>query len=762
MPEGSVVQHGHIISVQIEKVSPHGILVRLPDQSTGFIRRRELDGSESLQQPEEVTKIGEQLRALVLHTDPQSGLWELSVRRAHAWEQAAKQFRKGSVVRGQVFSVTDDRAYIQILPDVKAMLSISEVPLTEEQTLQDALWIDDRVVGIVTAFHPERTVMTISVSEYLAHTEHVKTKIRDRAQARKQMADALPIEAVDERVQVSQASDQVWSSPSGANPIQHVLVIDDAILFSKSFADGLRQIGYQVETVRDGIAGRDKAISDASVDLVFVDVQLGTSDGVAVAREIAAARPLLPIVLITGEDNLLGGPDASGLDVVVDLVNKPPDLDEVGVLLRGVAAGKWVRRNPLLRVGQPTDASNRVVAQKLEGKKWQDQVRDALEGLVTLTGATCVLLLEMEPGTEDARIEGRAGKGLISRNYDWNQARFSPIRDVIRGRESILELDAKSEKAQKRFRNLYPLYHFASFIGLPVQVPKRPTRYGLFLFHTLPQQFTEAHMAEAHLTARSLALAAERQSLLQTMQTFQQYALAGQLGSSLNHEIRNQLFLLEQCAKNLDLIAGGLSPQRKSTAQDVRDLQASVKSLSQANTELRELSDFYRGLTSSEGQVFDVNHMLADLKRRLHRQAQESGVDIVLELDSHLPPLRAVRARLQQACLNIMLNAIQQIGQYNHGGGLLVVSTKREKPSDPLPIKIMFDDDGPGIHSQMFERIFEPGVSTRKGGTGLGLFISQSLIESLGGKVRVKDSTLFVGTSFLIELPAPPDEGANS
>jgi signal transduction histidine kinase len=121
-----------------------------------------------------------------------------------------------------------------------------------------------------------------------------------------------------------------------------------------------------------------------------------------------------------------------------------------------------------------------------------------------------------------------------------------------------------------------------------------------------------------------------------------------------------------------------------------------------------------------------------------------------------------VKARLQQAFINVMLNAIQQIGAYNRPGGLLVVTTRHDSTDNPRPVKITFDDDGPGIHHHMRERIFERGITTREGGAGLGLFTTRSLVEALGGTIRVADSTMFVGSSFLIELPVLSDEGAAS
>jgi two-component system NtrC family sensor kinase len=76
-------------------------------------------------------------------------------------------------------------------------------------------------------------------------------------------------------------------------------------------------------------------------------------------------------------------------------------------------------------------------------------------------------------------------------------------------------------------------------------------------------------------------------------------------------------------------------------------------------------------------------------------------------------------------------------------------------PDDPsYPIQIRIADDGPGIHRQHFDQVFSLGFTTRRQeGTGLGLYITRGLIESMGGRVCIAESAILVGTSFTIELP---------
>lgn len=67
--------------------------------------------------------------------------------------------------------------------------------------------------------------------------------------------------------------------------------------------------------------------------------------------------------------------------------------------------------------------------------------------------------------------------------------------------------------------------------------------------------------------------------------------------------------------------------------------------------------------------------------------------------------------------------------------------------------RILIKDTGPGIHTSLWERIFEMGFSTRMDGSGIGLFVSRNLMEEIEGKIYVLDSHILHGTVFALEFP---------
>lgn len=111
-----------------------------------------------------------------------------------------------------------------------------------------------------------------------------------------------------------------------------------------------------------------------------------------------------------------------------------------------------------------------------------------------------------------------------------------------------------------------------------------------------------------------------------------------------------------------------------------------------------------------------------------------------------------------QVITNILMNAIDQIPLVRKVSGKIWIEVDFVEESD-LPFKVKVKDNGPGIHTAHFERVFEIFFTTKKGGSGLGLFISKALVESLGGKIGIRESIRFGGTTFLVELPFRKKEG---
>lgn len=136
-------------------------------------------------------------------------------------------------------------------------------------------------------------------------------------------------------------------------------------------------------------------------------------------------------------------------------------------------------------------------------------------------------------------------------------------------------------------------------------------------------------------------------------------------------------------------------------------------------------------------QPLNVHEVLEHVRQLVQAEAPQ-GVSFLRDYDPSIPDLVADREQLIQAALNLVRNALQAIGE--QGTIILRSRTKRQitiaGQRHRLVIQLDIEDNGSGIPDEILEKIFYPMVTTRDGGTGLGLPIAQYLIHSHGGLIE--------------------------
>jgi signal transduction histidine kinase len=124
---------------------------------------------------------------------------------------------------------------------------------------------------------------------------------------------------------------------------------------------------------------------------------------------------------------------------------------------------------------------------------------------------------------------------------------------------------------------------------------------------------------------------------------------------------------------------------------------------------------------------------------------------LVRKFGGELPKVRADRGQIEQACLNLILNAADAMP----GGGKLTAGTAFQ-PSSPSTtgdrVLLTFTDTGMGMKPEKQKQLFQPFLTTKAQGTGLGLAIVQKIVEAHRGKIEVKSAPK-KGTTFRILLP---------
>ncbi|MCC7391812.1 hypothetical protein IT571_05580, partial [Candidatus Sumerlaeota bacterium] len=151
-----------------------------------------------------------------------------------------------------------------------------------------------------------------------------------------------------------------------------------------------------------------------------------------------------------------------------------------------------------------------------------------------------------------------------------------------------------------------------------------------------------------------------------------------------------------------------------------------------------------------------LNRLIEELLHFLGYKLTKAGTKVAVSLDAKIPDQLMDAGQMQQVLLNLIMNASEAMP----GGGTLSIRTKlsRDRSLGPCA-RIIVQDTGRGIPADVIPRLFEAFYTTRSGGTGLGLFISNKLIKRHGGKISVR-SEPSEGTTFTVTLPLEPPEGA--
>jgi signal transduction histidine kinase len=270
------------------------------------------------------------------------------------------------------------------------------------------------------------------------------------------------------------------------------------------------------------------------------------------------------------------------------------------------------------------------------------------------------------------------------------------------------------------------------------------------------------HMSEelAVTNARLMAAVDQLKSTQAQLLQAEKLSAIGQLVAGVAHELNNPLTSVIGYAQLLEeeLLhrqpPEGIRPPRE-LAQDMRRI---AEESERAARIVRNLLAFARRQTAAR-----VPQDVADLCSRVlalrSYELRLNGVELTTEFEPGLPPVVADGGQLQQALLNLVLNAEQAM----RGRALkrLTVGARYDEPA--AAVELFVSDSGHGIDGANLSRIFDPFFTTRDvgEGTGLGLSICYGIIRDHGGHIRV-ESKVQVGTTFSVLVPARVEEAAQA
>jgi len=220
--------------------------------------------------------------------------------------------------------------------------------------------------------------------------------------------------------------------------------------------------------------------------------------------------------------------------------------------------------------------------------------------------------------------------------------------------------------------------------------------------------------------------------------------MMGELAAALAHEIKQPIAASVTSANAL----------LRWLAHDPPDLERARAAAARVDREgnraadiINSLRAFYKTGTPGERQLVDVKGTIEEMRVLLRTEAGRYSVTIQTELKSDSPDILADRVQLQQILMNLMLNAIEAM---KDGGGTLTISSGADSEGHLI---VSISDTGVGLQADGADRIFDPFHTTKPQGTGMGLTITRSIVESYGGKVWFT-ANQGSGATFHFTLPA--------
>jgi two-component system sensor kinase FixL len=221
-------------------------------------------------------------------------------------------------------------------------------------------------------------------------------------------------------------------------------------------------------------------------------------------------------------------------------------------------------------------------------------------------------------------------------------------------------------------------------------------------------------------------------------------ATADEMASALAHEINQPLMAIATyargCLRLLKHAAFELEIVREGVEQIV--IQAE-----RAGDIIGRLRDFVR-TGGGRREIVDVKALIEATVSLAKIEITQNAIDVRLRLAANLPPVVVDRVQIEQVLINLLRNAIDALLSSGASRRTIVITAEAAKAA----VEITLCDSGPGIADEVRSRMFEPFVTTKPNGMGLGLAISRSIVEAQGGHLRLV-TTGEAGTGFTFDLP---------
>lgn len=660
------------------------------------------------------------------------------------WLSINKYYSVGDEVIGEIFHIFGNHAYCVINEGIKGIINVKnltdyllkqyedsnkETPLSGDALRQsEVLYKGDYIAGKISNIDTNKRLVVLDV---IAPIESRRNNT--------DINDALSMPA-----QYDGGASVYHSNIKHDLGFRNVCFIDDDMalvnMVNKVFHDwGIKFVTF---TDYESISDYAQKESISNIDLFFVDLKIGQNAkaGIEISNLIKDNYPDAKIIIMTAIKLNMVIDDLNALGIQ-DVLLKPFCIEELFECIR--IKGSYLSPTGLRKTTENEGAADGQTTLSIK-------IRDYLKILVELAGADGAAIFSYDPHSEFV--------GLISWNNDrikegynkwYKYLHKSPIRDILMRGERFESNNKNPFTLPGKFRYLCKLLDFQRIIGKEINVPSE-IGYCYFLFYSRRKTLSEIDYANANIGQAEIRNLLMEENYIQWAKDKQKFSLEGELLTQYGHSLFQESSALEG---NINILREYIF--NKSKYWDISDKEIS-NVIDCIQMSAKRIVNYGKKLTliSSEkvGIIINIEEFLNTIIDFARHEATSKDIIIRTRYCGNMPNIKITKMDLFVVILNVMVNAIQQISWFINKIGEIVVSTIYHSDCE-YPIVIEISDNAVGVHRKNFDCIFEPLYTTRRGGHGMGLAIAKQELESEEAYIKVKESIMYRGTAFEIDIP---------